>query len=417
MLPPVLEVYVVWHPGDRAGASAADDFVQHFHGTRFGGLMGGAVEVYVRSVGWRGPHDAPRPIPFPGAPALNGIMQAQLVAVVPVLGTELAAAVERGTGPWHDYDIDIVTTRDSHPRRVGVFRLVVDPAAVAGTRLDRIFGRFQRIGKRPQGAPAEQSAGLRCRDLAQGIAQWAGGPRLTVFISHTSHTAHGEESQVASLVELVRSIIRQTCLDEFFDASDLQPGVDWDKEIRSAASAGALLAIRPDLYASREWCQREVLCAKCAGIPVVVLDALQRGEERGSFLMDHVPRVPVRQHGPDERSTDILKGLNLLVDECLKGVLWRRQRELAQREIALGRADLAVAWWAPHAPEPTTLAAWLVAEHTAGRLTGADSARILHPDPPLGQDERVVLEQRAKRGGLTGGLDIMTPRMLAARGG
>lgn len=409
MLPPVLEIYVVWHPDDLAGAGVAQDFVQHFHGTRFGGLVGGAIEVYVRSVGWRGPADAPRPLPFPGVPVLNGVVAAQLVAVVPVLGTELAAVVESGTGPWHDYAIDIVTTRDAHPECVGVFPVVVDRAAVDGTKLNRIFGRFHRIGR---SAPVEQESSSRCRDLAQGIAQWAGDPRLTVFISHTSRTAPGDEPQVASLIELLRSVIGQTCLDDFFDTNDLQPGVDWDKEIRSAASTGALLAIRTDLYASREWCQREVLCAKCAGIPVVVLDALRRGEERGSFLLDHVPRVPVRHHCDDERRADILTGLNLLVDECLKGVLWRRQRELAQ-----GRADLEVAWWAPHAPEPATLVAWLAAERTAGRLTGADSARILHPDPPLGTDEKKVLEQMAKLGGLAGGLDIMTPRMLAARGG
>lgn len=342
--------------------------------------------------------------------------------MVPVLATEFAAALERGTGPWHDYAVDIVTTRDSHPGRVGVFPLMVDPAAVDGTRLDRIFGRFQRIGTMPPGAPSEPESGARCRDLAQGIAQWAGGPRLTVFISHTSHTSPGEESQVASLIELVRSIIRQTCLDEFFDTSDLQPGVDWDEEIRSAASASALLAIRTDLYASREWCQREILCAKRAGIPVVILDALQRGEERGSFLMDHVPRVPIRHHVHDGLRADILRGLNLLVDECLKGVLWRRQRELAQHQVAqrrvtLGQRGFDVSWWAPHAPEPTTLAAWLVAERTAGRLAGAGFVRILHPDPPLGEDERAVLEQVAEFGGLNAGLDIMTPRMLAARGG
>ena len=62
MLPPVLEVYVVWHPGDPAGHAIADEFVHHFHGTVFSGLIGGAVVVYARSVGWRSTNDAPRPI-------------------------------------------------------------------------------------------------------------------------------------------------------------------------------------------------------------------------------------------------------------------------------------------------------------------------------------------------------------------
>ena len=63
---------------------------------------------------------------------------------------------------------------------------------------------------------------------------------------------------------------------------------------RQRRDGGGLLAIRTDLYASRDWCQREMLIAKRAGMPVVIMDALGRGEERGSFLMDHVPRVPLR---------------------------------------------------------------------------------------------------------------------------
>jgi len=41
----------------------------------------------------------------------------------------------------------------------------------------------------------------------------------------------------------------------------------------------------------------------------------------------------------------------------------------------------------------------------------------LHPDPPLGFDEKAVLEQMLSFGGLEGKLDVMTPRQLAGRGG
>ena len=63
MLPPVLEIYVVWHPGDAAGAQICEEFLEHFHGSAFSGLIGGAIEVYARSTGWQGKGDAPRPIP------------------------------------------------------------------------------------------------------------------------------------------------------------------------------------------------------------------------------------------------------------------------------------------------------------------------------------------------------------------
>ena len=62
MLPAVLEIYVVWHPNDVMGSDIADELIGHFRGTAFTGLIGGAVEVFVRSAGWTALSEAPRPI-------------------------------------------------------------------------------------------------------------------------------------------------------------------------------------------------------------------------------------------------------------------------------------------------------------------------------------------------------------------
>src|SRR5262249_40353985 len=155
--------------------------------------------------------------------------------------------------------------------------------------LCRIFGRFQFIATATPGTQAEPEAELRCRDLAQSIAQLSGQQRLKVFISHTKHPSCREESGVTELIDRVRWIIGQTRLSQFFDANDLQPGQDWDNALREGAAIGALIALRTDLYSSREWCQREMLIAKQTGLPVVILDAPGSGDQRGSFLMDHVP--------------------------------------------------------------------------------------------------------------------------------
>lgn len=45
LIPPILEVFVLWHPEDAAGRRVADTLLEHFHGTAFDGLVGGAVEV------------------------------------------------------------------------------------------------------------------------------------------------------------------------------------------------------------------------------------------------------------------------------------------------------------------------------------------------------------------------------------
>jgi hypothetical protein len=415
VLPPVLEIYIVWHPDDSAGAQVADDIVQHFHGTPFTGLIGGAVEVYVRSAGWQRPGGSPRPIPFPGTNESLGQTPARLIAVVPVLGTEFAAAVQGGVGEWYEYAGGITAVQSASPNQVGVYPLLLDPGAANGTVLGEVFGAFQRIGEPPAGSPRENPVDLWCRDLAQGITQLAhkhDGCRLTIFLSHTKWRGPGGEADTSELVNQVRTIIANTRLDEFFDASDLQPGQDWSSDLRAAAGSSALLAIRTDLYASRTWCQREMLVAKCEGMPVVILDALGEGEERGSFLMDHVPRVPVRRIGGHWGLSDIRKGLNLLVDDCLKRALWRHQEELAAERPALD-----VAWWAPHAPEPATLVAWLSKQRAEGQSPSGATFRIMHPDPPLGEDELMVLQQVVDLDVEQRRLDVMTPRLLAARGG
>ena len=131
------------------------------------------------------------------------------------------------------------------------------------------------------------------------------------------------------------------------------------------------------------------------------------------FLMDHVPRAPIRTEGTAWKRRDVYRALNLLVDECLKRELWKQQLLLAK-----DRPDLAIFWWAPHAPEPLTLIHWLQEAKAQGHLpTGDSKLRILHPDPPLGPDERSVLEEILAFGGMPGKLDVMTPRQLASRGG
>lgn len=127
--------------------------------------------------------------------------------------------------------------------------------------------------------------------------------------------------------------------------------------------------------------------------------------------MDHVPRLPSQPTEGEWNRKDIYRVLNTLVDECLKRELWRCQRELAD---AAGNYD--VTWWAPHAPELLTLLDWINRERLPKTFIGSGTPmRVLHPDPPLGQDERKALEDALGLCGLTA--EFMTPRQLAARGG
>lgn len=411
MFPPVLETYVIWHPTDQKGAEIASELVRYYQETPFTGLLGGAVETYVRSEGWRSTDDAPRPIPLPSEALLNGVPKPAIIAIVPILGMGLASTVQAGRGPWYEYLSALVQANSEHPEQVGIYPFHLDPKASAGTELGGLFNRYQALAAVDPSCPAEPREAILCRDLSQALAQFAFTPqgcRLQIFISHTKH--QNEEECVPELIGLTRAVISRTRLRDFFDAQDLQPGQDWNRALRDNASTGALLALRTDLYSSREWCQREMLVAKNAGMPIVVLDALGRGENRGSFLMDHVPRRRVRRDSSGWNELDVRGALNLLVDECLKRALWNRQEALLRGSLAGS-----IGWWAPHAPEPTTLANWLGTRPAASAPLRHEPLRILHPDPPLGPEERGVLDQMMAISGFVKGLDLLTPSLLSAR--
>jgi hypothetical protein len=410
LLPPILEIYVVWHPGDKPGSEIAETLLEHFRGHAYSGLIGGAIDVYVRSESLSGsPADAPASIPVLDPPPY-GLAVPAFTAVLVVAGSELAAAVEE-PGRWRDYVEAITAAHKAQPDSVAVFPVSVARLALNKTHLGAVVGGQQQVATEAWGKPAFGET--LCRDLGQGIAQMVdpAHQRLSVFISHTKRLTVSEKGDVSRLVDLVRQVISGTRLQDFFDAADLQPGHDWAPKLIEEAARGALLAVRTDLYSSRAWCQREVVTAKRHGMPVVVFDALTDGEERGSFLMDHVPRVAGRR-GPEGWQEDAVRGaLNQLVDECLKRALWQ-----AQQRVGKGALKVDVDWWADHAPEPSTFAEWLDTK------VDRDAKRhepiiVLHPDPPLGSDERDVLVQIGRLSGLDGPFEFLTPRGLAVHGG
>lgn len=418
MLPPILEIYVLWHPQDVDAEQLAKTVAEHFHGNSYSGLLDGAVEVYIRSAGWLSADGPPRPISLPGT-TTGRITPAKFVAIVPCLGVAMAKAVQR-EGAWRDY---LQTLSEAHlnpSSDVRIFPQRMKNFNGSNGWLSQHIESIQGLAAANPNAPHEDKNSMMCRDLAQGLAQWLGAQqRLKVFISHTKRSGVTEE-KLGELIEQTRTLISNTRLATFFDAQDLQPSADWSKELIENAKTCALLAIRSDLYATRVWCQREMLTAKRHDMPVVILNVLHRREERGSFLMDHVARISIRQNLQTEtevwRNEDILSALNLLVDVCLQRVLWQKQAQYANEYLA--KMQFTVDWWAAHAPEPATLSHWLTAkvQEREQHDRWPDGLTILHPDPPLGEDEIHVLEQIARLAGVKGALELTTPRMLAARG-
>ena len=394
--PPILDLFVVWHPDELDGDLVLRRLQDHFHSQAFAGLAGGAVEVYARSAPWDG-DGAPRPLGIGGGLA-PGVQPAQRNVVLVVAGAELARAVDE-VPAWNDYLTGLRAAQDADD--VAVFTITKPGFHLRGTLAERL-GDLQTLDSRSFADP-----GVLGRDVAQAITQWLnGGTRVRVFISHTKSASllETQDADGGALFERVRSVILHTHLETFFDAQDIQPGVDWAQVLDREASTAALLMIRTDHYAGREWTQREVHEAKRHDVPIVCMYALHGGEERGSFLMDHVPSVPCDLADPEP---GIETALNRLVDEALKRTLWSEQTVYL-------RSD-GFDWLPVHAPEPVTLGLWLQ-RHQA---TAPDDAHvwIMHPDPPLGPREREVVQQMCAIAGYTDAVDVLTPRTFASQGG
>jgi hypothetical protein len=401
---PILDVFVVWHPLDSAAGALFQQIHEHFHSPSFSGLAGGAVEVYARSVGWHSTDDAPRPI-VSGDIDGDAVPAAQFNVAIPIVDTQMLRHVAHPATPWHAY---VSNLRDmAEGGAMAILPLLTPNTQFTDTALYDLIGGFQALGPNAYG-----ESRILAREIAQATAQHilksTGDPqRLKVFISHTKQESDAERdsaSRPVQIVDRVRERIGQTHLDQFFDANAIQVGTTWEQVLIDEASTCVLLMVRTDLYASRVWTQREVRAAKENGVPTVSLYALRGGEERGSFLMDHIPTVTCEIDNPD---AGIDQALDRLVDESLKSVLWKSQIEY----LAGDGFD----WLPSHSPEPVTLVPWLVTHKEEQPDDG--HLWIIHPDPPLMPPEREILTQLAKLTGYEGEIDVLTPRTFAQRGG
>jgi TIR domain len=143
---------------------------------------------------------------------------------------------------------------------------------------------------------AERTAKLRlifasecCRLLQHHPCGGEGGAKLSpepprLFISHAKREAEEQAEELKALVE-------KTHVDTFFDRVDIAPGYDFTVEIRESIKRSVVLAWQSDDYASRPWCNIEVLTAKESLRPVVVVLGVKSGEERNFPYLGHVRTI------------------------------------------------------------------------------------------------------------------------------
>lgn len=370
MYRPTLAVHVVWHPR----CSSADEYARALFVHLFedpDDLATHGMRIPVRL--WR----STSPTHDPPPSAVPPLQESERSALVVLIDDEFIAA----DGWLSRLDEMVAAVR---PRDV-VLGVALSPRAleIASSVLDYNLIRLYDF------EPELRSAVLVNR-ITHALCRLIAGTQdsLRVFLSHSKHDG-------LAITEKVRSFLQSgTGVEDFFDAQNLSEGSRWAELLHGAAAESALLAIRTDAYATREWCRVEVLDAKLAGSPVVVLDALDTVEPRSFAYLGNVPSV--RWHESDSRGP---------MEELLGVVL---QEALRFRHFPLRVADLCRAHGIPdeHAVIPTPPELLTVLQL---RSANAASRRLVYPDPPLGTDELALVTELAPN------LETLTPTTLIAQ--
>lgn len=237
---------------------------------------------------------------------------------------------------------------------------------------------------------------IRSRVLPGGDAEWTAavigvalaacrlvgdaGKPPEIFVSH----AKRDLAATGRLAEQLTAYIRNhTGGTAFFDATSLESGHSLSAQLAEAVGRGVFVAVLGDSYASRPWCESEMLGAKRSGAPTLAVHVLQRGELRS---------YPYSGNGP----TVVWTPGSGVEHIALRAIVeWLRYRHFVRDMEQRFRGD--VPWLVP-LPRPPELL-----DLAQGPLLERDAMVVMHPDPEVSRHEREVLRQARPR------LRLVTP--------
>lgn len=196
-------------------------------------------------------------------------------------------------------------------------------------------------------------------------------PPIKLFISHSKH----DESKLdaAKFRDYINS---QTQLKTFFDTNDIAYGSNFGDEIKKAAHESALVVFQSDSYSDREWCRIEVLEAKSAGCPIVIVNAIENGEKRAFPYLGNYPSIRFKSNFLD------------IIDLTLEQVLFNLYTKLfidSLTNLYGIKADRILST----SPELFNF----IQLKAQGLSEGENFGLVVYPDPPLGSEEMEILNK------------------------
>jgi hypothetical protein len=196
-------------------------------------------------------------------------------------------------------------------------------------------------------------------------------PPIKLFISHSKHDE--TKLDAAKFRDYINS---QTQLKTFFDTNDIAYSSNFGDEIKKAAHESALVVFQSDSYSDREWCRIEVLEAKSAGCPIVIVNAIENGEKRAFPYLGNYPSIRFKSNFLD------------IIDLTLEQVLLNLYQKIfldSLTDMYGIKADRILST----SPELFNF----IQLKAQGLSEGENFGLVVYPDPPLGSEEMEILNK------------------------
>lgn len=399
---PPLTIHVWYHPD----SSRSRELASHI----FRAFSGGPDELGPRLpvlFSRRGPGEGPPPVP---STDVRGLLLFLVDARMArgVAGDEAEA-----------WDETLVALHDMGPpnaRGFSVLPVAVDEVGLAlSQRMSQIsFLRLGRFAAHDQATLLTLHAAIRAIRLLSGRTasdepepDALPSPEVRLFLSHAKEDLPRPGDVTLGPVAALFNLSRELPINPWIDAREIDAGDTFSDEIVAGIkSSSAVVIVLGDKYSGREWCRREVLEAKAAGRPLILVDAVRSRVVRLFPYVGNAPvvrwRAAVAPSGTDLGDAHLLPHAGWEAEDArtvlevalLESLRYLHERELLQRQRRSGEHVLGT-----H-PEALTL------------LNVEDGTQsVLYPDPPLGRDELEKLDR------LRTGLHLSTPlQRLAQRG-
>lgn len=191
---------------------------------------------------------------------------------------------------------------------------------------------------------------------------------IPLFLSHAKRTK-GED--------IAKNIIKyisnsKSPVKVFFDENDIHYGERFDIIIEDNLKKSALVVLHTDGYSSREFCRRELMLAKKYERPIVLVDYLEKGENRSFPYMGNTKTIRV------EKNINYFKLIFEILKESIRLEYFKQKN---QSIVEFFHSDFSKTRVIPYPPELLTMAF-------------GDNTKevIIYPNPILGNEEVHILK-------------------------